>query len=250
MTTWIAVTAPGSDIGQAITRHLLDRGYGVIGLGRSSSLRFLEELGSDRVHAIACEYTQEQSMVAAFEEAAGRVDRIAGLVHLVGGSLLSRPLLDLELKDLRQVMAVNLDSAFLAGREAVRWMRRTGGGNVVLFGSTTGDEPSAGKLAYGVAKAAVHNLTKSLAQEAAAFGVMANTVAPGYVMTPRHERELDARAARKGVSREELEDLLRSKNVSGRIVRTAELLDVVELLLTTTAIQGQVIPVDLGQVGF
>ncbi len=44
-------------------------------------------------------------------------------------------------------------------------LKETGGGNIVFFGSTTGIEPSKGKLAYGVAKALVHNMTLSFALE-------------------------------------------------------------------------------------
>lgn len=250
MTQWILIMAPGSDIGQAITRRLLEKGYGIIGLCRPNSMEFLNRLNHPLIHAIVCDYTNEDSVVEAYSEAKTHVESIAGMIHLVGGSLVTKSLLDLDLASFQLVMRVNLESAFLGGREAASWMSQTGGGNIIFFGSTTGIEPSAGKLAYGVAKAGVHNLTLSFAKETAALGIITNTIAPGYVMTPRHDRELDAKAEKKGVSRQSLEEQLQNKNVSKRIVTSEEILKAVDLLITTKAIQGQIISVDMGQVGF
>ncbi|MHA2501930.1 MAG: SDR family NAD(P)-dependent oxidoreductase [Candidatus Kariarchaeaceae archaeon] len=250
MVEWIMIMAPGSDIGQVVTHHLLEQGKGIIGLARPNSVSFLESLNHENIHIIPCEYTDEQSVKEAYQIARSKVDRISGLIHLVGGSLVTKSVLDLDLETLQLVMRVNFESAFLAGREAASWMQETGGGNIVFFGSTTGTEPSAGKLAYGVAKAAVHNLTLSFAKEVGPHNIMTNCIAPGYVMTPRHDRELDAKADKQGVTRRSLEEKLEKKNVTGRIVTSEEILSAVDLLLTTTGIQGQLLAVDLGQVGF
>jgi Tropinone reductase 1 len=119
----------------------------------------------------------------------------------------------------------------------------------VLFGSTTGTEPSDKKMAYGVSKAAVHNLTLSAALEGSEYGIITNTIAPSYVMTPRHEAEIEKKAEKKGVTKEEIRAALASKNPLRRILDTEDLIPVVELLLTTSSMQGQVVRVDLGQVG-
>ena len=249
MTEWIVITAPGSDIGQVITEHLLDQGYGIIGMGRSNSVQYLQQLDADNLHIISCEYTEEASMEDAFVQAREKVDAIKGLIHLVGGSLVSKPLDELDLDTFRKVMAVNTDSAFLAGREAVRWMKGTGGGNIILFGSTTGIEPSAGKLAYGVAKAAVHNMTKSFALEASKYEIITNTIAPAYVMTDRHVREINAKAENGDRTKDAILNDLASKNPLHRILETEQLIGSVDLLLSTRVIQGQVLSVDLGQGG-
>lgn len=249
MTDWIVITAPGSDIGQVVTEYLLDEGYGIIGMGRQNSVDYLQSLDAEKLHIFSCNYTDEESMEHAFSMAKSKVNKIVGFIHFVGGSLLSKPYFQLDLTSFRKVMAVNLDSAFLAGREASRWMRDTGGGNIILFGSTTGIEPSAGKLAYGVAKAAVHNMTLSFALEGSEYDIIANTIAPAYVMTDRHDREISEKAEQKGIDEQKILEQLRSKNPLHRILDPDELLDTIDLLLTTTVIQGQVLRVDLGQVG-
>jgi len=57
MTDWIVITAPGSGIGQSITPYLLGQGYGILGMGRQSSLEYLQTLDFADIHAIACDYT-------------------------------------------------------------------------------------------------------------------------------------------------------------------------------------------------
>jgi len=188
-------------------------------------------------------------MEQAFATARSEVDRIVGLIHLVGGSLVSRRLEMLDLATFKQVLAVNTDSTFLAGREAVRWMKETGGGNLIFFGSTTGFEPSAGKLAYGVAKAAVHTMTQSFALETSGDQIICNTIAPSYVMTERHQQEIASKVAAGASSRVELLEQLQAKNPLHQILDPSELLPTVDLLLHTKVIQGQILRVDLGQVG-
>lgn len=249
MVEWIVITAPGSDIGKVVTEHLLKQGYGIIGMGRQNSVNHLRTLDAEHIHIFSCDYTDESSMEHAFSMAKSEVDKIRGLIHFVGGSLISKPYFQLDLASFRKVIAVNTDSAFLAGREASRWMRETGGGNIILFGSTTGIEPSSGKLAYGIAKAAVHNMTKSFALEGSEYDIIANTIAPAYVMTERHEREIDEKADNRDIAEKEILEKFRVKNPLHRILQPTELLDTVNLLLRTKVIQGQVINVDLGQVG-
>jgi len=248
MTDWIVITAPGSDIGQVLTEHLLEQGYGIIGMGRANSMQYLASLEYERLYRIECDYTDEESMEHAFTVAREQVKQIAGLIHLVGGSLVSTPLEALDLNTFHEVMAVNTYSAFLAGREAVRWMKEGGGGNIIFFGSTTGIEPIAGKLAYGAAKAAVHNLTLSFALEGSAYEIITNTIAPAYVMTKRHQQEIKKKAERSTISEEEIMKELRQKNPLHRVLQTTELIPSVELLLQTTVIQGQILQVDLGQI--
>ena len=246
---WIIITAPGGGVGQILTNYLLDNGYGVIGMGRGSSINFLKTLTSPNLHLIECDYTNETSMVDAFKQAKTLVDKIDGLVHLVGGSLITKSFLDIDLDSFNEVISVNTNSTLLAGREAAKWMKETGGGNIVFFGSTTGIEPSKGKLAYGVAKAAVHNMTLSFALEGSQYNILTNTIAPSYVLTQRHIDEIEIKAEKKGITVDEVMKQLGSKNPIGKILKTEELMDAVILLLTTKVIQGQTINVDLGQIG-
>jgi len=84
----------------------------------------------------------------------------------------------------RHVMALGLDSAFRFSRAVIPHMLRQGGGAIVNTSSTAAyhAEPRVG--AYGVAKAGLSQLTRSIAVEYAAQGIRCNAVCPGVIQTP------------------------------------------------------------------
>lgn len=127
-------------------------------------------------------------------------------------------------------------------------MAENDGGNILLFGSTTGLRPSMKKMPYGVAKAAVHNLTLSFAQEGAEHNIITNAIAPGYVMTDRHIDELKKKASETEVDYEDVLNKINSKNPMKQSLEPEDIYPLVKLLLTTNHIQGQVIRIDSGQV--
>jgi NAD(P)-dependent dehydrogenase (short-subunit alcohol dehydrogenase family) len=114
-----------------------------------------------------------------------RIEAEAGpLDHAVlnAGVAAGAPLAELPFDEWRRVLAVNLDGAFLSLRTALRLLRN--GGSAVLTASVAGlkAEPNTG--AYAVSKAAVIQLAKVAAREAAARGIRVNAIAPGAVDTP------------------------------------------------------------------
>ena len=114
-----------------------------------------------------------------------RIEAEAGpLDHAVlnAGIAAGAPLADTPFDEWRRVLSVNLDGAFLSLRAALRLLRD--GGSAVLTASVAGlkAEPNTG--AYAVSKAAVIQLAKVAAREAAARGVRVNAIAPGAVDTP------------------------------------------------------------------
>jgi NAD(P)-dependent dehydrogenase (short-subunit alcohol dehydrogenase family) len=106
-------------------------------------------------------------------------------VHLAGG-FAGRPILDTTLSDLRQQVDLNLVTAFLCAREAVRNMRRAGGagGRILNVSSRAAFVPAGGSIAYSAAKAAVNLLTATLAEEVKGDGILVNAIAPSIIDTP------------------------------------------------------------------
>ena len=93
---------------------------------------------------------------------------------------------DTRLADWKQIFAVNVDSVFLGCRAGIAAMRHTGGGSIVNMSSIAALLATPDSTAYGAAKAAVRQLTKSVAQHCAPNGwaIRCNSVHPGEVSTP------------------------------------------------------------------
>ncbi len=246
----ILIAAPGSGIGKIVTEKLVKDYFRVIGIGGKNSKEFVEVLNQNdySIDFVECDYTSESSVIEAFNEVKILTPKIDGLIIFVGGSLISKPIEDVSYSDFRKVLAVNLDSTFLIGKEGYMWMQEQGGGNILFFGSTTGLKPSKKKMPYGVAKAAVHSLTLSFAQEGAEHKIVTNAIAPGYVMTDRHIDELKNKALESGDSYEDIILKIENKNPMKQSLKPEEIYPLIKLLLTTDHIQGQVIRIDSGQV--
>ena len=106
-------------------------------------------------------------------------------IHLAGG-FKAAALGETTLRDLRGQVDLNLVTAFLCCREAVRNMRAKApgaGGRIVNVGSRAALVPSGGSIAYTVAKAAVGALTASLAKELEEERILVNAVVPSIIDT-------------------------------------------------------------------
>ena len=104
-------------------------------------------------------------------------------VHLAGGYA-GAPVLETPLSLLRAQLDVNLVTAFLCSREAVRAMRRgSTGGRIVNVASRAAVTPAGGALAYAAAKAGVVALSAGLAAEVRDDGILVNTIAPATIDT-------------------------------------------------------------------
>jgi NAD(P)-dependent dehydrogenase (short-subunit alcohol dehydrogenase family) len=90
-----------------------------------------------------------------------------------------------------QVIDVNLKSAYMFTREAIPHMRKGGGGAVVNTASTAGLKASPRESVYGISKAALIQLTKSVARDHAAEGIRSNCICPGFLESVMSDRSKD-----------------------------------------------------------
>lgn len=114
-------------------------------------------------------------------------------VHLVGGFTMA-PIAETKVAELDRMLSLNARTCFLACREAVIAMRRSGGGggrivNVVARPALV-PAAGAGMVAYAASKAAVASITQSLAAEVVAEGIWVNAVAPSIIDTPANRASM------------------------------------------------------------
>jgi NAD(P)-dependent dehydrogenase (short-subunit alcohol dehydrogenase family) len=183
------VTGAGRGIGAATARLLARWGAVVIVLeidaeaGRVVAEEIRAEGG--RAEAVSADVCDESAVVPILEAIVGRHGRLDILVNAVGGG---KPATTEEVAaaDWDRMFAFNTRSAFLCCREAVRHMRRGGGGRIVNVASLAGRtaSPLQGPH-YSASKAAVLGLTRHLAREMAQDNILVNAIAPGATETER-----------------------------------------------------------------
>ncbi len=172
------VTGAASGIGAATARWLEAHGIGelvLVDLDRPA----LDTLGlTCRVNALGGDVADP-----ALWKLLERNLPVLDYAVLNAGIASNGDIVDLDIASWRKTMAVNLDGMFLSLRTALRAMKKAGHGSVVLTASISGIKANAGTAAYSSSKAAVIQLAKVAALEAAKYGVRVNAIAPGGVDT-------------------------------------------------------------------
>jgi 3-oxoacyl-[acyl-carrier protein] reductase len=127
-------------------------------------------------------------------EAAEALGGLDVLINNAGGLGERRPLAQLDDQLFDFVFDLNVRAVLAASAAAVPHFEKRGGGNIINVGSIAGiDGGGSGASLYATAKAAVHNLTRHLANDLAGKNIRVNTVAPGAIATPFHARTPAAR---------------------------------------------------------
>jgi NAD(P)-dependent dehydrogenase (short-subunit alcohol dehydrogenase family) len=175
------VTGASKGIGLAVTRALAGEGARVVAGARGTES--LE--GLERVSAVALDLTDRTGPARLVEHALAEHGRVDVLVNNVGAvRLRMEGFLGTSDEEFEWAMQMNFFTALRATRAAIVPMVEQGGGAIVNVASVNAFfQPDAGTIDYGAAKAALLNLSKSLAQEFGAKGIHVNCVSPGPVAT-------------------------------------------------------------------
>jgi 2-dehydro-3-deoxy-L-rhamnonate dehydrogenase (NAD+) len=135
------------------------------------------------VHATRVDVTDAFAVAEAARKAEADMGRVDILVNNAGIAGPNKATWDYEPEEWRNVLEVDLTSAFLCSRAVVPGMRARQYGRIVNMASIAGKEGNPNAPAYSAAKAGLIGLTKSLGKELAASGVLVNCVTPAAART-------------------------------------------------------------------
>jgi 3-hydroxybutyrate dehydrogenase len=248
------VTGSTSGIGLGVARSFAGAGYDVFlnGFGDAGEIEQIRA-GLEKTFDVKVLYSDAdmtkpkeiESMIAQARDAFGKIDIIvnnAGVQHVA-------PLEDFPVEKWDQIIQLNLSAAFHTSRLVFAEMKQRGFGRIINIASAHGLVASPFKSAYVAAKHGLLGLTKTVALEGAAYGVTANAVCPGYVLTPLVQNQIPDTARARGITEEEVKrDVMLAAQPTREFV-TVEQIGALCVFLTSAAgaqINGAALPMDGG----
>src|SRR5690349_9891352 len=185
------VTGAGRGLGRAIAARLAEAGATVVcaDIDAATAAETAAMIEGDGHAASGAELdvtrrTDVDGLVERVVAEHGRLDVMVNNAAIIVDGLV----LDTSEEDLDRVMAVNFKGVFFGCQAAGRVMVQQGSGSIVNLASGAIDIPTPNLVCYSTAKAAVAQLSRTLAMELAPQRVRVNAIAPGWIDTPMNER--------------------------------------------------------------
>ncbi|MEM1373789.1 MAG: SDR family oxidoreductase [Pseudomonadota bacterium] len=215
------VTGGGTGIGLATAVALKIAGAEVTIAGRRKDVLDV----AARTHgftALAMDVSDENSVLAGFESA-GHIDILVANAGIAKG----QNILGSDTAFWRQIMATNLDGAYLTIREALRRMPVDEWGRVVAISSIAGLRGLKGAHAYTASKHGLVGLIRGLAADFPDARVTFNAICPGYVDTPIVDYNMDHLTSRLKIDEAEAMKIMLDANPHGRLIAPEEVAEAV-----------------------
>ncbi|GAA4203844.1 glucose 1-dehydrogenase [Streptosporangium oxazolinicum] len=184
------ITGGSSGIGHAIAHALGHAGAAVIIVARRTThlTKTLTQLHHHNITAaaITADLANPDDITRLCDEAPTLFGDIDILVNSAANNI-RHPMTELTTDDYQQTMAVNITAPYLLGQHFGPQMAQRGWGRIINIGSQQSHKAFGDSGAYGISKAAITGLTRSQAEAWSPHGVCANTIIPGFVLTPLTE---------------------------------------------------------------
>lgn len=240
----VLVSGGASDIGRATALLLAGEGAAVavgdVTEGAAAAVARDIAAGGGRALGLLCDVRVEES-VAAFVRAA--IDEFGGVDGVDHNAAWSHPRLDtdavgVDLGVWERAIETTTRGALLLARHAIPAMTRRGGGSIVTISSGTSMIGESTRVAYGVSKAGLNQLTRHLAVRYGRDGIRANAIAPGFILTATAEANVP----------EDVQQRLAEANPTRRLGTPTDIARVVVFLCSDASsyVNGQVLQVDGG----
>lgn len=248
------ITGSTSGIGLGIAQALAAEGIHLVinGFGNTNEIEQLraklENTYSVKVLYDGADMSKPDDIEAMMQRAASNFNGVDILINNAGIQHVS-PIEEFPVAKWDAILAINLTSAFHTTRCAVPYMKNKGWGRIINIASAHGLVASKFKSAYVAAKHGILGLTKTIALELAESGITANSICPGYVLTPLVEKQIPDTAKARGITEEEvIKNVLLAAQPTKRFVCVEEVASTALFLCSASAasITGSHIAVDGG----
>ncbi|MCW5784827.1 MAG: SDR family oxidoreductase [Nitrospirales bacterium] len=180
----VMITGALGGLGQAVTKAFSQAGAKVVVVGRE-----LPQTLPEGLLGLAADVTDEVEVQRLMKEAVEKTTRLDCLINLVGGFAMGR-LAETDASAWSRMLSLNLTSAFLLSREAIRLMTKQGAGRIIHIAARAAVDRFPGAGAYIVSKSGLLALIKVLALELAGSGVKVNGVLPSTIDTPANRESM------------------------------------------------------------
>lgn len=241
----VAIVTGGSQgIGRVVALRLASEGAAVAVLARTEANvnAVVEELTASGAEALGvrCDVADRAQVRSAIATVVKRFGRVTILVNHAG-VVRHAPFVDVTDEMWNELLRVNLTGMFIVAQECAREMLRLGiHGRIVNMSSLAAQMAHSDQMVYGVTKAGIEAMTRSMAFDLAPYGIIVNAVAPGTIETSFSVGSMPAEAIAERKRRIPL----------GRLGDPEEVASVIAMLASPDAsyVTGAVIPIDGGLV--
>jgi len=179
-------------------------------------------------------------------EVHGRIDALINNA----GTVVVKPLEEVDWADFRRVVDVNLGGIFLFCKHVLPVMKNQRGGAIVNMGSVSGHVGQIDHTIYGATKGAILAFTRAVAWEVAPHGIRVNSISPGSVDTPMLRSDIELESKRTGIPYENVKQEREAEQAFNRWADPKEIAEAIYFLASDKAsfITGTDLLVDCGWV--
>ena len=243
------VTGAANGIGEATARLFAQNGYAVAIIDIVDRVeQVAAEIGGECLFAKGD--VSNESDVKAFVDQVMRVyGRVDALINNAG-TVVVKPLEEIDWTDFRRVVDVNLGGIFLFCKHVLPIMKKQPGGAIVNMGSVSGHVGQIDHTIYGATKGAIIAFTRAVAWEVAHHGIRVNSISPGSVDTPMLRSDIELESKRTGIPYDRVKKEREAEQAFNRWADPREIAEAIYFLASDKAsfITGTDLLVDCGWV--
>lgn len=242
------VTGGGTGIGLAIAQSLAAQGAQVTITGRRGDVLEAAAAATPGLHPLVMDVAVEASVVKGCADAIAARGPITICVANAGIAE-GKSMAKMDLAFWRNMMAINLDGAYLTARETLGGMLAENWGRVIFVASIAGLKGLKGAPAYTASKHGMIGLMRGLAEEYMGSGITFNALCPGYVDTDIVTRNTQSIADRAGIPTDQARAMMTKTNRHKRLVTADEVAAAADFICgrASGSFNGQTVEIAGGQ---